>query len=61
MIVKLVMTLLHDCHRLDAAIIAFQLMHGESKVLITDTEHSVVVEDALKILDSKGHLRYDMT
>jgi len=45
--------------RLDAAVIAFQLMHGEAKVLITDAEHSEVVEDALRILDGKGHPRYD--
>ncbi|KAM3568621.1 hypothetical protein VYU27_009257, partial [Nannochloropsis oceanica] len=40
--------------RLDAPIIAFQLRHGESKVLITDTEHSAIVEAALQILDKEG-------
>jgi fatty-acyl-CoA synthase len=33
--------------RLDAAIIAFTLDHGEAKVLITDREFSTVVKDAL--------------
>jgi len=36
--------------RLDAATIAFILNHGEAKVLITDTEFSDVVEDALQQL-----------
>ena len=33
--------------RLDAAIVAFTLDHGEAKVLITDREYSKVVKDAL--------------
>ncbi|HEX4042733.1 MAG TPA: acyl-CoA synthetase [Xanthobacteraceae bacterium] len=33
--------------RLDAAIVAFQLDHGEAKALITDREYSKVVKDAL--------------
>lgn len=40
--------------RLDPPIIAFQLKHGECKVLITDTEHSETVEAALEILDKEG-------
>jgi len=35
--------------RLDAANIAFMLDHAETKVLITDTEYSNVIGDALKI------------
>ncbi len=35
--------------RLDAAIIAFTLEHGEAKVLITDREYSKAVKDALAI------------
>lgn len=34
--------------------LAFQLKHGESKVLLTDTEHSGVMEAALKILEEQG-------
>src|ERR1700675_345906 len=33
--------------RLDAAIVAFTLDHGEAKVLITDREYSKVVKEAL--------------
>ncbi len=39
--------------RLDADIIAFQLKHGGAKILITDTEFSAVVSDALAQLDEK--------
>src|SRR3954471_23080000 len=39
--------------RLDAAVIAFQLDHGEAKVLITDREFSKVVKDALAIAKVK--------
>ena len=37
--------------RLDAATIAFILDHGEAKALITDTEFSPVIKQALAILD----------
>ncbi len=37
-------------YRLDAATIAFILEHGEAKLLITDTEYSPVVKEALKLL-----------
>ncbi len=40
--------------RLDPPIVAFQLKHGDCKVLITDTEHSETVEAALQILDDEG-------
>ena len=40
-------------YRLDAATIAFILDHGEAKALITDTEFSAVVKDALKQLKRK--------
>ena len=39
--------------RLDAAIIAFQLDHGEAKVLITDREYSKVVKAALALCKVK--------
>jgi len=39
--------------RLDAQIIAFQLDHGESKVLITDREFAETIEEALKIAKVK--------
>ncbi len=39
--------------RLDAAIIAFQLDHADSKVLIVDREFSAVVQDALKLTTVK--------
>ena len=39
--------------RLDAAIIAFTLDHGEAKVLITDREFSKVVKEALKTCKAK--------
>ncbi len=39
--------------RLDADIIAFQLKHGGARILITDTEFSAVVSDALAQLDEK--------
>ncbi len=39
--------------RLDAAIIAFQLDHGEAKVLITDREYSKVVKAALALCKTK--------
>lgn len=40
--------------RLDPPIIAFQLKHGDCKVLVTDTEHAETVEAALQILDEEG-------
>ncbi len=40
-------------YRLDAATIAFILEHGEAKVLITDTEFSGVIKEALKQLKRK--------
>src|ERR1700761_1296369 len=39
--------------RLDAAIIAFTLDHGEAKVLIVDREFSKVVKDALAVCNAK--------
>ena len=39
--------------RLDAAIIAFTLDHGEAKVLITDREFSKVVKDALAACEAR--------
>jgi fatty-acyl-CoA synthase len=39
--------------RLDAPIVAFQLDHGEAKVLITDREFSKVVKDALALAKVK--------
>jgi fatty-acyl-CoA synthase len=39
--------------RLDAAVIAFQLDHGESNVLITDREFSPLVREALTLTKSK--------
>jgi fatty-acyl-CoA synthase len=39
--------------RLDAAIIAFTLDHGEAKVLITDREYSKVVKEALTLCRAK--------
>jgi fatty-acyl-CoA synthase len=39
--------------RLDAAIIAFTLDHGEAKVLITDREYSKVVKDALALCKAR--------
>ncbi|MGN6548840.1 MAG: acyl-CoA synthetase [Pararhizobium sp.] len=42
--------------RLDAAIIAFQLDHAETKLLIVDREFSQVVADALKLATVKPHV-----
>ena len=39
--------------RLDAAIIAFQLDHGDAKVLIVDREFSKVAKDALSLAEAK--------
>ena len=39
--------------RLDAEAIAFQLKHGNAKVLITDREFSVTIEGALALMDEK--------
>jgi len=39
--------------RMDAAIIAFTLDHGEAKVLITDREFSKVVKNAIAMCDAK--------
>jgi len=39
--------------RLDAAILAFSLDHGEAKVLITDREFSRVIKDALALAKAK--------
>jgi len=39
--------------RLDAAVIAFQLDHGQAKVLITDREFSRVVKEALALCKAK--------
>jgi len=46
--VPMTRAVLHSINtRLDAAIIAFMLDHAETKVLITDTEFSPVIKDAL--------------
>ncbi|MEQ9224904.1 MAG: acyl-CoA synthetase [Parvibaculum sp.] len=50
--VPMVKAVLHSLNtRLDAAIIAFQLEHAETKVLIVDREFSAVVKDALARTD----------
>ena len=52
--VPMVKAVLHSLNtRLDAAIIAFQLDHAESKVLIVDREFSGVVKEALAIASVK--------
>ncbi|MBE0691996.1 MAG: acyl-CoA synthetase [Aquamicrobium sp.] len=52
--VPMVKAVLHSLNtRLDAAIIAFQLDHTESKVLIVDREFSGVVKEALEIAKAK--------
>ena len=40
-------------NRLDATTIAFILDHGEAKVLLTDTEFSPVIKEALKLVEKK--------
>ena len=39
--------------RLDAATIAFILDHGEAKILLTDTEFSPVIKEALELVENK--------
>jgi fatty-acyl-CoA synthase len=52
--VPMVKAVLHSLNtRLDAAIIAFQLDHAESKILIIDREFSAVVKEALQIASVK--------
>ncbi|MCO5155147.1 MAG: acyl-CoA synthetase [Aquamicrobium sp.] len=52
--VPMVKAVLHSLNtRLDAAILAFQLDHAESKVLIVDREFSNVVREALAIAKAK--------
>ncbi|MCO5148304.1 MAG: acyl-CoA synthetase [Aquamicrobium sp.] len=52
--VPMVKAVLHSLNtRLDAAILAFQLDHAESKVLIVDREFSNVVREALTIAKAK--------
>ncbi len=52
--VPMVRAVLHSLNtRLDAAILAFQLDHAESKVLIVDREFSGVVREALAIAKAK--------
>ncbi|MFN3766461.1 MAG: acyl-CoA synthetase [Aliihoeflea sp.] len=52
--VPMVKAVLHSLNtRLDAAAIAFQLDHAETKVLIVDREHSKVVADALALASVK--------
>ena len=52
--VPMVKGVLHSLNtRLDAAIIAFQLDHAETKVLIVDREFSAVVKQALKLTSVK--------
>lgn len=45
--------------RLDAAIIAFQLDHGETKVLITDKEFSPIITEALTLMKGPQPLVID--
>lgn len=46
--------------RLDAAIIAFQIDHAESKILIVDAEFMPLAQEALRLAKSKPHLvQYD--
>ena len=42
--------------RLDAATIAFILEHGEAKILITDTEFSPTIKEALKLMKNKPYV-----
>ncbi|MBX3566654.1 MAG: acyl-CoA synthetase [Rhizobiaceae bacterium] len=52
--VPMTQAVLHSLNtRLDAAIIAFQLDHAESKVLIVDREFSKVMQDALALAKTK--------
>jgi fatty-acyl-CoA synthase len=52
--VPMTKAVLHSLNtRLDAAIIAFQLDHAESKLLFVDREYSAVVAEALKIAKVK--------
>jgi fatty-acyl-CoA synthase len=52
--VPMVGAVLHSINtRLDPAIIAFQLDHAESKVLITDREFSATIKDALALAKAK--------
>ena len=52
--VPMVKAVLHSLNtRLDAAIIAFQLDHAESKILIVDREFSSVVREALALAKVK--------
>ena len=54
MAVPMVKAVLHSLNtRLDAAIIAFQLDHAESKVLIVDREFADVVKEALTLATAK--------
>ncbi len=46
--------------RLDAAIVAFILGHGEAKVLLTDREFSGVIAEALDLLDGPRPLVVDI-
>lgn len=46
--------------RLDAEAIAFQLQHGEAKVLITDPEFAKVIKGALELLPGKKPLVIDV-
>jgi fatty-acyl-CoA synthase len=44
--------------RLDAEAIAFQLAHGEAKVLITDREFSGTIQRALQLMERRP-LKHD--
>src|SRR5574343_939377 len=46
--------------RLDAEAIAFQLQHGEAKVLLTDPEFATVIKGALDLLPGKKPLVIDV-
>ena len=46
--------------RLDADAIAFQLQHGEAKVVLTDPEFSSIIKGALALLPGKKPLVIDV-
>ena len=57
--VPMTKAVLHSLNtRLDAAVIAFQLDHAETKVLIVDREFSAVTAEALALAKVKPHLFY---
>ena len=51
--VPMIGAVLHSINtRLDAATVAFQLDHGESKIIIVDREFSPVLAEALRLADN---------